>query len=189
VVARAGGADDVRTQRGGDLDGEEADPAGRAVHQHPVALADVEGLGERLVGGQPGQRQRRGLGEPERLGLVRDAALRGGGELGRRPPLDVVPAEVAEDLVTGGEVDHRGADLLDDPGEVPAGDDREVVREGTGEVPLADADVDRVDPGGPHPDQHGVRSDRRLGQVRAQLQHLGAAEAVVGDAPHRRPLT
>ena len=69
MVARAGRADDVRTQRGGDLDGEEADAAGRAVHQHPVALADVERLGERLVGGQPGQRQRAGLGEASDSGL------------------------------------------------------------------------------------------------------------------------
>ena len=120
MVLRARRPDDVRAERDGDLHGEEADPAGRPVHQHPVALADVEHLGERLVGGQPGQRQRAGLGEGQRLRLVREAALRHGHELGRRPPLDVVPADVAEHLVAGREVDDRRADLLDDAGEVPA---------------------------------------------------------------------
>ncbi len=41
MVARARGADDVRTQRDGDLDGEEADAAGGPVHEHAIALTDV----------------------------------------------------------------------------------------------------------------------------------------------------
>ena len=179
----------MRAERDGDLDGEEADAAGGAVDQHPVALADVERLGERLVGGQPGQRQRAGLGEGQRLRLVRQAALRRGHELGRRPPLDVVPADVAEHLVAGREVDDRRAGRLDDAGDVPARDDREVVRIGAGQVALADRHVDRVDPGGVHADQHRVRADRGLGQVVAELQDVLAAEPVVGDAPHRRPFT
>ena len=134
VVLRARRPDDVRAERDGDLHGEEADPAGGAVHQHAVALADVEHLGERLVGGQPGQRQGTRLGEGQRLRLVREAALRHRHELRRRPPLDVVPADVAEHLVAGREVDDGRADLLDDAGEVPARDDREVVRVGAGEV-------------------------------------------------------
>ena len=58
-----------------------------------------------------------------------------------------------------------------------------------GEVALADADVDRVHPGGVHPHQDGVGADRRLGQVVAELQDRLVAEPVVGDAPHRRPFT
>jgi hypothetical protein len=105
------------------------------------------------------------------------------------PPLDVVAAEVAEHLVAGGEVDDGRPDLLDDAGQVPPRDDREVVREGAGEVPLADADVDRVDPGRAAAHEHRVRPDGRLGQVVAQLQDRLVAEPVVGDAPHLRPFT
>ncbi len=43
--------------------------------------------------------------------------------------------------------------------------------------------------GGAHADQHGVGADRRIGQVVAEGQHLGPAEPVVRDAPHRRPFT
>ena len=166
MVARARRPDHVRAQGDGDLHRVEPDPARGAVDQHPVALADVERLGQRLVGGQPGERQRPGLGERQRLRLVRQAALRRGHELGRRPPLDVVPADVAEHLVAGRERDHRGADRLDDAGDVPARDDREVVREGARQAAGADAHVDRVDAGGVHPHQHGVRPDRRLGAGR-----------------------
>ena len=134
MVLRARRPDDVRAQRDGDLHGEEADPAGGAVHEHPVALADVQHLGERLVGGEPGQRQGARLGERQRARLVREAPLRRRHEIGRRPPLDVVAADVAEHLVTGGEVDDGRARLLDDAGDIPARDDREVVRVRAGQA-------------------------------------------------------
>ena len=58
-----------------------------------------------------------------------------------------------------------------------------------GVATLPDVDVDRVHAGGVHADEHGVRAERRLGQVVAEGQDVGAAEAVVRDAPHRRPFT
>ena len=189
VVLRARRPDDVGAEGGGDLHREEADPAGRAGHQHPVALTDVEHLGQRLVGGEPGQRQCPGLGEGERLRLVPEAALRHGHELGRRPPLDVVAADVAEHLVADGEVDHRRAHLLHDAAEVPARADGEVVRIGAGEVALPDRQVDGVHPGGMGPDQDDVGPYGRLGKVVADLQDRLVAEPVVGGALHRRPFT
>ena len=125
----------------------------------------------------------------QRLRLVREAALRHGHELGRRPPLDVVPADVAEHLVAGREVDDGRADLLDDAGEVPARRDREVVREGAGQVAAADAEVDRVDAGGVRADQDDVRPDRRLGVVVDDPQDRLVAEPVVDGGSHRRPFT
>jgi hypothetical protein len=177
----------VGAERNRDLHRVEPHAAGRPVDQHAVTLADVECLGERLVRGQPGERQGAGLGEGQRLRLVRQTPLGRGHEFRRRPPLDVVPADVAEHLVAGGEVDDGGAGGLDDPGDVPARGYREVVRIRAGEVSLADRHVDRVDPGGVHTHQHGVRSHRRVGQVIPELQDVLAAEAVVGDSPHRRP--
>jgi hypothetical protein len=120
---------------------------------------------------------------------VREAALRGGHELRRRPPLDVVPADVADDLVAGPEGDDCGADLLDDAGEVPARGDREVVRVRGGESAGTDGEVDRVHAGGVRADQHDVGSDGRLGKVVTELEDRFVAEPVVGDAPHRRPFT
>jgi hypothetical protein len=177
----------VRTERDGDLHGVEAHPAGGAVHEHAVALADLERLGERLVGGQPRQWQGARLREGQRLRLVGETPLRRRHERRRRPPLDVVAPHVAEDLVARCEVHDRGAGGLDDAGDVPARRDREVVGVRAGEVALADRHVDRIDPGRVHPHQHCVGADRGLGQVVAELEDVLAAEAVVGDASHRRP--
>jgi hypothetical protein len=101
----------------------------------------------------------------------------------------VVTADVGEHLVARGEVDDRGAHLLDDTAEVPAREDREVVRIGGGQAPAADVDVDRVDPGGGGADEHDIGTDRRCGQVVADLQDRLVAEPVVDGASHRRPFT
>jgi hypothetical protein len=159
------------------------------VHQHPVALLDGQRLGERLVRGEPAERQGAGLGEGQRPRLLRHAPLRRRHELGHRAPLDVVAPHVGEHLVAGHQVDHRGAGRLDDAGELPAGDDREPVREGAGQATLADGEVDRVHPGPVRADQHGVGPDRRLGQVVAHGQDVRPPEPLEGGTPHRRPFT
>ena len=187
LVVGAGGADDVGTERLGDLDGEVADAARGRVDEHPLARLDVERLDEALVGGHAGQRERRRLLEGEAGRLAGHRALGGGHELGGGAERDVVAAYVAEDLVADLHPGaYGGADGLDDTGDVPAGDDREVVRVGALQVALADLPVDRVHAGGPGTDEHRVGSDRRVGHL-ADREHLGSAVLVVDRCAHRGP--
>src|SRR5512133_1778987 len=80
----------------------------------------------------------------------------------------------------------RRPDRGDHPGHVPARDQREVMREPAGQVPLADLPVGRVHPGGVGGDQHAVRAEYRLGQV-LQREYLRTTEPVQGNSFHEAP--
>ena len=184
VVAGGGGADHLGAQGGGDLDRHLADSARGGVDQHPVARGHLQRLGQGLPRGQPGERDAGSLLEGQPGGLAGDGALGGGHQLGRRAVGDVVAAYVAPHLVAllhAG--DDGGADLLDDAGDVPPGGDREVVGVALLQEALADLPVDRVDAGGPHPDQHDVGSDDRVGTL-THRQHLGSAVALEHRCTH-----
>ena len=118
-------------------------PPAPPLSEQRLAAAQAERL-ERLVGGQPGERQRSGLLERQLARHVREEALGHGRVLGVGAVLEVVAAEVAVDGVAGLEPRDRRTDLLHDAGRVPAEDDREVVRELVGQRAVADLVVDRV---------------------------------------------
>ena len=83
-----------------ELDRDVADAAGPAGDEQRLAAAQPEPL-ERLVRGQRGQRQRRGLLEGEPFGHVREEALGHGRELGVGAVLELVAAAVAVHGVAG----------------------------------------------------------------------------------------
>ena len=181
---RAGGADHLGAEGGRDLHREVAHPAGGGVHEDPLAGLDLKGLHERLVGGHPGQRDRGGLVEGQAPRLARDGALRRGHELGRRTELHVVAADVAVHLVADLEAGDDGrADRFHDTRDVPARDDRQVVRERALEVALADLPVHRVHAGRLHPHQDGVRAHGRVVDL-ADLEDVGVPELVVHGCTH-----
>ena len=65
VPGWAGRADHGGTPAHRELDGHDADAAGRAVHQHGVALVHI-GRGQRVPGGDPGEHQPAGWGPVQR---------------------------------------------------------------------------------------------------------------------------
>jgi hypothetical protein len=91
----------------------------------------VERLDQRLVRGAAGQRYCGRVLERDPARFPGHGAFWGGNKLGRRTETDVVAADVPVYLVAHRDARaNRGTDLLDDPGDVPPRNDREVVREG-----------------------------------------------------------
>ncbi len=183
MVAGAGRADDARAEGDRDLDGEVADAAGGRVHEHRLTGPHPQRPDQRLVRGEPGQREAAGLRPVQRGRLAGEGADGGGDQLGVRPVLDTVLADVAEDLVADRELGDRAADRADHPGQVPAHDEREVRVQDAVEVPLADLPVDRVHPGRPDLYEHRVRPELRVRQV-GELDDLGAAVLPDRDCLH-----
>ena len=145
----------------GELGGERAHPTGGGVHQDGVTIAHLSGL-QQLLGGQPRQWQRGGLHELEAVGHPGHGAHRDRGALGEGAVLDVVLPVVRGNAVTNGHLADGGADREHGPGDVPAGDQRQVVRERALQVAADDLPVDGVDTRGGNIDQHRVGTDDRL---------------------------
>ena len=91
----------------------------------------------------------------------------------------------AEHLVAHAVAADPVADLLDDPGEVAAEDDGELVLEHLRQGTHPDEDVDGVDRGGVHAHDDLVGSRARLREVSPQGGL--ALEAVEGEGSHDRP--
>src|SRR5262249_49505963 len=84
VVARAGGADDVRAAGFGDLYGQVTNAAGRGVDEHALAGLDTGGVDEGLPPGQPRPRP----GGPPRQAPPTTPWARGPPPAPRRPAPD-----------------------------------------------------------------------------------------------------
>jgi hypothetical protein len=125
VLGGAGGAQDVRAPRLGDLRGDVADAAGGRVDQHPLAGSDAGGVDQRLPRGERHERQRGRVGERQAGRLADEVPRRRRDVLGVRAGLTREPRH-AEHLVAGAEQRHPEADLLDHARHVEAGDRRVV---------------------------------------------------------------
>ena len=99
VVLGQRGREDRGAGTRGELDGEAADAAGRADHEHRVALGERERVdgGE---GGDPGQRSGAGRRDVDARGHTADRALRDGDEL--RPCAVAHAASSSRSAVEGG---------------------------------------------------------------------------------------
>ncbi len=186
-VVRSAGADHLSAQGPRELDRQVADPAGGRVDEHPLPRLHRGVPDQRLIGHHAGQREGGRLDEAQRRG---PASHRGRhGELGAGPEVQRRGHHIGPDRVPGQQVGvDLGAHVLDRPGHVDAGHDREVVAEGVAGQAGPDLPVDRVDAGRTHPDQEVPRVARGLLEV-ADLQDLGSPERVVHRSAHVPPLT
>ncbi len=91
----------------------------------------------------------------------------------------------AEHVGPGGER-RTGPGLRDDPGEVAAEDDGELVLEGALEHPGGDRVVDRVDRGGLDPHEHLAVTRDGIGELG---QGGGSVEAVEAEGAHAHIVT
>lgn len=169
--------------RDGDLDGEVSDTARRPVHQHGVARGHLKAVHDRLVGGQPGDRQSGGLG-PAQVPRLAHQLARFGRDLLRVGAVvhGLVPDE-ADHLVARPESRRRGSGLLDDPGQVPSGCHRE---EGVHErirVSGLEGQVRRVERGCLDSHQHEIGEHLRIRNV-DDFKDLGTAETLVLNGFH-----
>ena len=111
LLARAGRGDDPGALQLGDLQGREADAAGAAMDQHPLAAAQAGAADEAVIGGEEGDRHGGG-GLRIEAGRARGDDELGDDDVGREARL-----REGDDAIAGLE----GVDALAD-GEDPAGD-------------------------------------------------------------------
>ena len=180
MVGLARRADHARSAGPRDLDGGDADPAGRAVDDERLPLADAAEEAEDAQArldrdGQRGRllpRQAGGLaGEVVEHGLLGRGAADG----------------EAEDLVARGDAAHVRPDLVDDARRLPAVDDGELQRHDVAHHPAARLPVDRVDARRAHGDADLPRP--RPGRVGVgDVQDVGIAVLGERDRLHERTL-
>ncbi len=156
-----------------------ADSAGRAEDQDAIAGADLRRLDERLPGGQPGERQRRGLDVVERL-------RRPGKLAGRRRHVLRVRSRLTREArhpehpITGREPGHAEAHGLDGAGDVPANGEWRLPEKRAASAGLP---VDRVDAGRGNAHEHLGRPRLRPWHV-DELEHLRPTEHLLADRTH-----
>jgi hypothetical protein len=114
-LGRAADAGDLRSEGLGDLHGVGADAAGRAGDQHVLSWLEAPGVTQALQGGQPGDRDDRGLAEGEAGRFAGELVLAGARVLGERTLAD------AEHLLADREPGDIGAGRHDRAGHVQAG--------------------------------------------------------------------
>ncbi|MFY9913905.1 MAG: hypothetical protein WAK18_04495 [Nocardioidaceae bacterium] len=173
MVAGAGGADHGRTPQLRQLDGDTADTTGRRMDEHPVSCTYLGGVDE-LLGGQPDQRERAGADEVHSVRHLGHGADGRGNELGKGPVLHVVLAVVRRHPVAGSHLGHGWSDRDHLTGDVPAGNQRQVMRERALQVAGHDLPVHRVDPGGGDLDQDVVGAHQRVVDLRG-LDDVGVS--------------
>jgi hypothetical protein len=148
------GGDDAGAAGCGVLDGDRADPAGRADHQHVFAFcgADTFDRGER---GGAGQAQGASLGDRE-AGGDRGQATRGGHRdvVSERTRAQERLRHHPEHLVADGVAGHALTQGGHSAGEVLADHQREAVLHHALQVAGGGSDVETVDRGGGHLHQH-----------------------------------
>ena len=168
----------------GELDEEAADSPCRPDDEHRLARLGRERI---ECGERRDRRERRGAGvlevQPARL-RCSGVVLRDGDQLRPAPSVDgrVRMDEETEDLVAGPIAADRGADLLDDAGEVAAEDDRKLVLGHLLQRTRGDEDVDGIDRGGADAHHELVRSGDRRREVVSNRRP--AVEAVEGKGSH-----
>ena len=172
MVPGAGGGRDLRAEVSGQLDGERADASRAGVDQNLLARLQLREIDQRLPGGEPHQRQRRGLHVVEARGLFRRGALAYQGILG--DGADAIFVEARIDRVADLELGDGGSDRFHVAGEIVTEDQRKRVGDQHLHAAVADLVVEGVDAGGAHAHEQIARA--RVGP--RQLQHF-----------HRRPIT
>ena len=184
VVARARRADDVRAERDGDLDGVEA-----RRRRPPGAPARGRPRRRRAPRSAPGRRSARPAAAPRPRRRTATPACARGSAAARaraRPPSPTgrrrggrsrTPRRRARRRPPRARPPRRRR-RRPSPGRSGSGAGRR--RQPAG----ADAQVDRVDPGGVHPHQHGVRARRAARAGRRAAQDVVVPEPVVGHAAH-----
>ena len=182
-LGRAGHAGDLGAGGHRDLHRIAADPARGAGDEDALAGLHSGQVGDRLEGGDGGDRDRGRLLVREPAGLDGQLALLGDGVLGERPGADAV------DLVAGGEPGHRGADRGDGAGQVEAGDgllgpaqahdQPNGVRRPGHQVPRAAVEARRV-----HADQHLVVAEGAGERTFRGPEDLGVAVGLLHDRSH-----
>src|SRR5207302_1179406 len=166
MVLSAGRGRDLRADVFGQLDGEGADAARAGMDQDLLARPQLCEFDQRLPGGKPHQRQRRGLRVVEARGLPRRGAFAHQGILGEGA--DAVVVETRIDRIAELELGDAWADRFHVAGEIGAEDQGE--REGEQHLygAVADLVVERVDAGSAHAHEQIARA--RFGPW--QLHHL-----------------
>src|SRR5437762_3881663 len=166
MVLSAGRSRDLRAEVFGQLDGDGADAARAGMDQDLLARPQPREFDQRLPGGKPHQRQRRGLRVVEARGLPRRGAFAHQGILGEGADAVVVEARI--DRIAELELGDAWSDRFHIAGEIGAEDQGE--REGEQHLygAVADLVVERVDAGGAHAHQQLARA--RFGP--RQLHHF-----------------
>src|SRR5215211_1607413 len=183
-VPRAAHAGHLRSERPGDLHGERAHAARRAVDQHLLPRLDLPLVAEALQGGERRDGHGRRLLEREAGGLRRDSDA-------NVHVLGEGSGPAAEDLVTGPELRDVLADRFHRPREV----DAEPALPRLAEPDLRACDVRRaghavpvggVDRGRADSHQHAVVGELRLVDL-PELEDVFGAVRVADDRSHRAP--
>src|SRR5213596_2453087 len=159
MVLSAGRSRDLRTEVFGQLDGAGADAARAGMDQDLLARPQAREFDQRLPGGKPHQRKRRGLRVVEARGLPRRGAFAHHGILGEGADAVVVEARI--DRIAELELGDAWADRFHVAGEIGTEDQRK--REGEQHLygAVADLVVEGVDAGGAHAHEQIARA--RLG--------------------------
>ncbi len=163
LLRAAGGAQHPCTERGEELDGEGADAAGGAVHEHPVPGLHARTAHERRVHRAGDLRQGRRLDEADAVGDGHELACRHGDVLGeaaagqeRAHPVTDGEAPLTRHPGLGSQRRHGAGDL--EPGDLGGAARRRIAA-------LALRDVRAVETRGGHVHQHLARAGVRHGLV------------------------
>ena len=184
-VLGAGGREDLGAEVLGELDRERADAASAGVDQHALPGLHRGDLAQRLQRGEPGERQRRGLGKADAGRAARDHALVGAHLLGE--PAHAIFLEARAHLVADLPCADLGADRGDHAGDVAAEDDRQRRTADELHLAVAELEVDGVQAGGAHRDRDVARARHRGGDV-LERGDAGATEAMHHVGAHGRTL-